>query len=66
MGGMGYAVFRRYSVPLGTPYFSITAAGIYPHASIEDEHRLDEYLDWLTQRLVKIYQVLRPIVKALP
>jgi hypothetical protein len=35
-------------------------------ASIEDENRWDEYLDWLTQRLVKMDQVLRPIVKALP
>jgi hypothetical protein len=38
----------------------------YPHASIEDETRWDEYLDWLTQRLVKMDQVLRPVVKALP
>jgi Domain of unknown function (DUF4268) len=38
----------------------------YPHASIEDESRWDEYLDWLTQRLLKMDQVLRPIVKALP
>jgi hypothetical protein len=38
----------------------------YPHASIEDESRWHEYLDWLTQRLVKMDQVLRPIVKALP
>jgi hypothetical protein len=38
----------------------------YPHASIEEENRWDEYLDWLTQRLVKMDQVLRPIVKALP
>jgi hypothetical protein len=38
----------------------------YPNASIEDENRWDEYLDWLTQRLVKMDQVLRPIVKALP
>jgi len=35
-------------------------------ASIEDENRWGEYLDWLTQRLVKMDQVLRPIVKALP
>ena len=34
--------------------------------SIEDENRWYEYLDWLTQRLVKMDQVLRPIVKALP
>lgn len=38
----------------------------YPHASIEDESRWAEYLDWLTQRLVKMDQVLRPIVKGLP
>jgi hypothetical protein len=38
----------------------------YPNASIEDQARWDEYLDWLTQRLVKMDQVLRPIVKALP
>jgi len=38
----------------------------YPEASIEDESRWPEYLDWLTQRLVKMDKVLRPIVKALP
>jgi hypothetical protein len=38
----------------------------YPDASIEDETRWDEYLDWLTQRLVKMDQVLRPVVRALP
>ena len=41
-------------------------ASWYPNASIEAESRWDEYLDWLTQRLVKMDQVLRPIVKALP
>lgn len=41
-------------------------ASWYPNASIEDENRWDEYLDWLTQRLVKMDQVFRPIVKALP
>jgi hypothetical protein len=41
-------------------------ASWYSDASIEDESRWDEYLDWLTQRLVKMDQVLRPIVKALP
>jgi hypothetical protein len=41
-------------------------ASWYPDASIEDESRWDEYLDWLTQRLVKMDAVLRPIVKALP
>ncbi len=38
----------------------------YPNASIEDEGRWDEYLGWLTQRLVKMDEVLRPIVRALP
>ena len=38
----------------------------YPNASIENESRWDEYLEWLTQRLVKMDQVLRPIVRALP
>ena len=38
----------------------------YPNASIEDEGRWGEYLDWLTQRLVKMDKILRPIVKALP
>jgi hypothetical protein len=38
----------------------------YLKASIEDEDRWNEYLDWLTQRLVKMDQVLRPIVKTLP
>ena len=41
-------------------------AAWYPHASIEDESRWDEYLDWLIQRLVIMDQELRPIVKALP
>jgi hypothetical protein len=38
----------------------------YPEASIEDETRWDEYLDWLTQRLLKMDHVLRPVVKGLP
>ena len=38
----------------------------YPKASIEDEARWDEYLQWLEQRLVVMDRVLRPIVKALP
>lgn len=41
-------------------------ASWYPQASLEDESRWNEYLDWLTQRLVKMDQVLRPVVKALP
>jgi hypothetical protein len=41
-------------------------AAWYPNASIENESRWNEYLDWLTQRLVTMDRVLRPIVKALP
>lgn len=41
-------------------------ASWYPNASIEDEGRWNEYLDWLAQRLIKMDKVLRPIVKALP
>jgi hypothetical protein len=41
-------------------------AAWYPGASIEDESRWDEYLGWLTQRLVRMDQVLRPVVKGLP
>lgn len=37
-----------------------------PNASIEDESRWDEYINWFVQRLVKMDLVLRPIVKALP
>ena len=38
----------------------------YLDASIEDEQRWDEYLQWLEQRLLVMNRVLRPIVKALP
>ncbi len=41
-------------------------ASWYPNASIEDEQRWDEYLNWLEQRLVIMDRVLRPIVKSLP
>jgi hypothetical protein len=41
-------------------------ASWYPNASLDDEARWGEYLNWLGQRLVKMDQVLRPIVKALP
>jgi hypothetical protein len=41
-------------------------AAWYPHASIEEESRWDEYLDWLTQQLKKMDQVLRPIIRGLP
>lgn len=40
-------------------------ASWYANASIEDEHRWGEFLDWLTQRLVKMDHVLRPIVRGL-
>jgi hypothetical protein len=38
----------------------------YPNASIEDEGRWDEYLDWLQQRLLVMDRVLRPVVRSLP
>lgn len=38
----------------------------YPNASLEDENRWDEYLEWTVQRLIKMDQVLRPIIKMLP
>lgn len=41
-------------------------ASWYPNASIEDESRWEEYLDWMSEHLEKMDGVLRPIVKALP
>ena len=41
-------------------------ASWYPHASIEDENRWTNTWTGSTQRLVKMDQVLRPIVKILP
>lgn len=41
-------------------------AAWFPSASIEDESRWDEYLAWITQRLVTMDQVLRHVVKGLP
>ena len=41
-------------------------ASWYTDASIEDQNRWGEYLDWIAQRLVKMDAVLRPVVKALP
>jgi len=38
----------------------------YSEASIEEEYRWDEYLQWLVERLVVMDRVLRPIVKGLP
>src|SRR5699024_1089576 len=41
-------------------------ASWYTDASIEDESRWPEFMDWFAQRLVIMDKVLRPIVKALP
>ena len=41
-------------------------AAWYPQASIEDESRWNEYLDWVVQKLIKMDAVLRPVVRALP
>lgn len=41
-------------------------ASWYPNASIEDESRWKEYIKWITERLVTMDKVLRPVVKALP
>jgi hypothetical protein len=38
----------------------------YPDASLEDETRWQEYLDWLAERIVSMDRVLRPILKSLP
>jgi len=38
----------------------------YPDASIEEDQRWGEYLQWLEERLVVLDRVLRPIVKGLP
>jgi len=45
---------------------AVRIATWYPNASIEDEQRWPEYIDWLTLRLDKMDNVLRPVVKALP
>ena len=37
-----------------------------PNAPLEDEARWPAYIDWIVQRLVKMNQVLRPIVQNLP
>jgi len=41
-------------------------ASWYPNASLEDESRWSEYLDWIVRRLIKMDEVLRPVVKTLP
>jgi hypothetical protein len=41
-------------------------ASWYPHASIEEEGRWNEFMEWITRRLLKMDEVLRPIVRALP
>jgi hypothetical protein len=38
----------------------------YPNASLKEESRWQEYLDWLTNRLVTMDRVLRPILRTLP
>lgn len=38
----------------------------YTDASIEELGRWTEFFDWITQRLVNMDEVLRPVVKALP
>jgi hypothetical protein len=38
----------------------------YTNAPLEDEGRWGEYIKWITDRLVKMDEVLRPIVRALP
>jgi hypothetical protein len=41
-------------------------ASWYPDASLEDESRWVEYLAWVERRLVRMDQVLRPILRSLP
>jgi hypothetical protein len=41
-------------------------ASWYPNASIDDESKWNEYFDWMIQRVTKMDQVLRPMVKSLP
>lgn len=41
-------------------------AAWFPDASLEDESRWPEYLDWLSQRIVSMDRILRPILKSLP
>ena len=41
-------------------------AAWYPNASLEDESRWPEYLNWLTKQIVAMDRVLRPILRTLP
>jgi len=41
-------------------------AAWYPNACLEDETRWPEYLNWLSQRIVSMDRILRPILKSLP
>jgi len=41
-------------------------AAWHPNASLEDETRWPEYLNWLSQRIVSMDRILRPILKSLP
>ena len=36
------------------------------YASLEEEDRWPEYVKWITQRLIAMDRVLRPILKSLP
>lgn len=44
--------------------FGVTSC--FHGATLEDEHRWEEYFDWLTHRIVKMEEVLLPILKDLP
>lgn len=41
-------------------------AAWYPNASLEDESRWEEYIDWIVKRLLAMDKILRPIVNSLP
>jgi hypothetical protein len=41
-------------------------AAWFPDASLEDESRWPEYLDWLAKRIVSMDRIIRPILKSLP
>lgn len=45
---------------------AVRVATWYTDAPLDDEERWPEYIEWLTQRLVRMDAVLRPIVKSLP
>lgn len=45
---------------------AVRIASWYPNASIKDEQRWPEFCEWITNHLVAMDRVFRPIVKALP